>query len=98
MRLSHGYFDDELPLPSILFWKQLARELIVYSEKVVGTVIRRKQEVQEVEEVLDMKKQQKCMQGHGEAQNGHICILSILSTSVGLSIAKNKSGPTVIAT
>ena len=45
-----------------------------------------------------MKKQRKCMPGHGEAQNGHICILNILSTSVGLSIAKNESGPTVTAT
>ena len=51
-RLSDGYFNDELPLPQVLFWKQLARELIEYSEKVVGTVRRRKQDVQEVEEVL----------------------------------------------
>ena len=51
-RLSHGYFNDELPLPQVIFWKQLARELIEYSEKGVGTVRRRKQDVQEVEEVL----------------------------------------------
>ena len=50
--LWHRYFNDELPLPQVLFWKQFARELIVYSEEVVGTVRRRKQEVQEVEEVL----------------------------------------------
>jgi Transposase IS4 len=51
-RLSHGYFNDELPLTHILFWKQLARELIEYSEKDERTVRRRKQDVQEVEEVL----------------------------------------------
>ena len=44
-RLSHGYFNDELPLPQVIFWKQLARELIEYSEKVVITVRRRKQDV-----------------------------------------------------
>ena len=38
------------------------------------------------------------MPRHGQAQNGHICILGILSTSVGLSNAKNKSGPTVTET
>ena len=51
-RLSHGYFNEELPLPQVIFWKQLARELIEYSEKVVGTVRGRKHDVQEVEEVL----------------------------------------------
>jgi hypothetical protein len=51
-RLSHGYFNDELPLPQVIFQKQLARKLIEYSEKVVGTIRRRKQDVQEVEEVL----------------------------------------------
>jgi hypothetical protein len=44
------------------------------------------------------RKQLRCMLEHGQAQNGHICILSILSTSVGHLIAKNKSGPTVAAT
>ena len=44
-RLSHGYFNEELPLPQNLFWKPLARELIKYSEKVVGTVRRRKKDV-----------------------------------------------------
>ena len=51
-RLSHGYFNDELPLPQVFLQKQLARELKEYSDKVVGTVRRRKQDVQEVEEVL----------------------------------------------
>jgi hypothetical protein len=51
-RLSHGYFNDELPLPQVLFLKQLARDLIEYSEKGVESVRRRKQDVQEVEEVL----------------------------------------------
>ena len=51
-RLSHGNFNDELPLPQVFFWKQLARELIEYSEKFVETVRRRKQDKQEVEEVL----------------------------------------------
>ena len=51
-RLSHGCFNEDLPLPQVIFWKQLARELIEYSEKVVGTLRRRKQDVQEVEEVL----------------------------------------------
>ena len=50
--LSHGYFNDELPLPHVIFWKQLARDLIENSKKGVGTVRRRKQDVQEVEEVL----------------------------------------------
>ena len=45
-----------------------------------------------------MRKQLHSMLEHEQAQNGHICILSILSTSVGHSIAKNKSGPTVAAT
>ena len=45
-----------------------------------------------------MRKQNLYMLEHGQAQNGHICILSILSTSVGLSIAKNESRPTVAAT
>ena len=56
-RLSHGYFNDELPLPQILFRKQLARKLVEYSEKVVGTVRRRKQDVQEVDEVLCYEEQ-----------------------------------------
>jgi hypothetical protein len=50
--LSHGNFNDELPLPQVLFWKHLARDLIEYSEKDVGTVRRRRQDVHEVEEVL----------------------------------------------
>jgi hypothetical protein len=97
-RLSHGYFNDELPLPQVIFWKQLARELIEYSEKGVGAVRRRKQDLQEVEEVLCYQEQLHCMLEHGQAQNEHICILSILSTSVGHLIAKNESGPTVAAT
>ena len=44
-----------------------------------------------------MRKQLHCMLEHGQAQNGHICILSILSTSEGHPIAKNKLGPTVVA-
>ena len=32
-RLSHGYFNDELPLPQVLFWKQLAREQIRRGKK-----------------------------------------------------------------
>jgi hypothetical protein len=51
-KLSHGYFNDELPLPQIIFQKQLARELIEYSEKGVGAVRGRKQDEQKVEEVL----------------------------------------------
>ena len=38
------------------------------------------------------------MPEHGQVQNGRICILSILSTSVGHSIAKNELGPTEAAT
>jgi hypothetical protein len=64
-RLSHGYFNDELPLPQVIFQKQLARELTEYSEKGVGAVRRRKQDVQEVEEVLTMRKQLHCMPVHG---------------------------------
>ena len=45
-----------------------------------------------------LRKQLHFMPEHGQAQNGHICILSILSTSVGHPIAKNESGPTVAAT
>ena len=45
-----------------------------------------------------MRKQLHCMLEHGQAQNGHICILGILSTSVGLPKAKNESGPTVTGT
>ena len=55
-RLSHGYFNEELPLPQVLFQKQLARELIEYSEKVVGTAGRKKHDVQEVEGVLCFEK------------------------------------------
>ena len=44
------------------------------------------------------RKQLRSMLEHGQAQNGHICILNILSTSVGHPIAKNESGPTVAAT
>ena len=43
-KLSHGYFNDNLPLPQVFFWKQLARELIEYSEKVVGAVRGRKKD------------------------------------------------------
>jgi hypothetical protein len=38
--------------PQVLFWKQLARELIEYSEKGVGAVRRRIQDVQEIEEAV----------------------------------------------
>ena len=51
-RLSHGYFNDELPLPQVFLQKQLARELIENSEKDVGTARRRRQDEQEVEEVF----------------------------------------------
>ena len=44
-----------------------------------------------------LRKQLHCLPEHGQAQNGRICILSILSTSVGQPIAKNKSGPHVAA-
>ena len=97
-RLSHGYFNDELPLPQVLFQKQLARELIEYSEKVVELLEGGNRMYRRLMRSFAMRKQLHCMPEHGQAQNGHICILSILSTSVGHPIAKNESGPTVAAT